>query len=309
MLFKIGDGNHRTLLLTHFDTVWDIDRLGTRIEDGKFYGPGAFDMKAGLVQGLWAIKALQDCNALSGRQIWFLCTTDEEIASLQSRGLIEETAPQCDQVLVLEPSEEGTGNLKIARKGIGNFFMKIHGKAAHAGNNPLGGISAAEEMAHQILWLNGLQDMSRGTSVNVGIAQAGNRVNVIPDFASLSVDVRVTSMAEAERIEKEIFACKPRLDGIRLEMTGGLTRPPMEENEANGRLFSHARACARELGFSLEGSAVGGGSDGNFTSALGIPTLDGLGAVGGGPHAEYEHVVIESLPLRAALVSQIIAAN
>lgn len=307
LLFKIGNGAHKTLLLGHFDTVWDIDRLGTRIEDGKLFGPGTFDMKAGLIQGLWAIKALQECHALDGHQIWFLCTTDEEIGSLESRELIEDVASQCNEVLVLEPSVEGSGNLKVGRKGVGNFFMTIHGKASHAGNDPLAGISTAEEMAQQILWINKLQDMSRGTSVNVGIAQSGSRINVIPDNAKISIDVRVTTLEEAKRIEKEIFSAKPFKKGITLEVTGGLSRPPMEENSANLKLLSIAQKCAIDLDFTLEGSSVGGGSDGNFTSALNIPTLDGLGAEGGGPHAEYEHIVIEGLPRRAALVAQLIS--
>jgi glutamate carboxypeptidase len=307
LLFKIGQGNRRTLLLTHFDTVWDLDRLGTRIEDGKYYGPGAFDMKAGVIQGIWALKALVAANALDNHEVWFLCTSDEETGSWHSRSLIEETAKQCDQVLVLEPSEEGTGNLKIARKGTGHFHMSIKGKAAHAGNNPLGGISAAEEMARQILSLHALQDLSKGTTVNVGIAQAGNRINVIPDHATLSIDVRVTSLEEAERVEKEIRASLPFLDGAQIDISGGLNRPPMELNERNRLLFEQAVTAAKTLGFELAGSAVGGGSDGNFTSALDIPTLDGLGAEGGGPHAEYEHVVIAGLPRRAALISQIIS--
>lgn len=309
LLFKIGQGNKRTLIMTHFDTVWDIDRLGTRIEDGKFYGPGAFDMKGGTIQALWALKALQETQTLGGHEVWFLCTSDEEIGSPHSRELIEQLARQCDQVLVPEPSEEGTTNLKTGRKGTGHFHVTIEGKAAHAGNNPLGGISAAEEMAHQILRLNALQDMSSGTSVNVGIAQAGNRINVIPDRATIAVDVRVTSLAEAERIEREIFAIKPVMQGTRIEVSGGLNRPPMEPNEANGALFQRAVQAAKDIGFALAGSVVGGGSDGNFTSALGIPTLDGLGAEGGGPHAEYEHVVIDAMPRRAALISQIIASS
>ncbi|UXM96604.1 M20 family metallopeptidase (plasmid) [Bartonella sp. HY329] len=309
LLFKIGEGNHRSLLIGHFDTVWDIDRLGTRIENGKFYGPGAFDMKAGLVQGIWALKALQEMGALNSREVWFLCTSDEEIGSNHSRQLIEDIAKQCNDVFVLEPCEEGTGNLKIARKGVGNFFIKIYGKAAHAGNNPLGGISAAEEMAHQILWINSLQDLARGTSVNVGIATSGNRINVIPDFAEISIDVRVTSMDEAERIHTALSACKPYLAGAKVEMNGKLTRPPMEQNAGNKQLFDIALKAANNLGMVVGGSSVGGGSDGNFTSALNIPTLDGLGAEGGGPHAEYEHVIIDVLHKRAALLAEILGSG
>jgi glutamate carboxypeptidase len=307
LLFKIGQGNQRTLLLTHFDTVWERDRLGTRIEDGKYYGPGAFDMKGGVIQGIWALKALIAGKALDNHEIWFLCTSDEETGSWHSRALIEETAKQCDQVLVLEPSEEGTGNLKIARKGTGHFHMSIKGKAAHAGNNPLGGISAAEEMARQILRLHALQDLAKGTTVNVGIAQAGNRINVIPDHASLSIDVRVTSLEEAARVEADIRASPAFLAGAEITVSGGLNRPPMEINARNQALFEQAIRAGTALGLTVSGSAVGGGSDGNFTSALGIPTLDGLGAEGGGPHAEYEHVTIAGLPRRAALISQIIA--
>jgi len=306
LLFKVGNGNHKTLILGHFDTVWDLDRLNTKIEDGKFYGPGAYDMKAGLVQAIWATKALQNNGNLEDHQIWLLFTSDEEISSSQSRELIEETAAQCQQVLVLEPSEEGTGNLKIGRKGVGVFHVTVHGKASHAGNNPLAGISAAEEMAHQILRINALQDMARQTSVNVGIANAGSRINVIPEFASIDIDVRVATMEEAKRIENEIYALKPTRDGIKLSISGGLNRPPMEPNDTNQKLFRLAQQCARKLGFEVGGSCVGGGSDGNFTAALGIPTLDGLGPVGGGAHATYEHINIADLVTRSALVCEII---
>ncbi len=309
LLFKIGQGGKRTLILAHFDTVWDIDRLGSRIEDGKFYGPGAFDMKGGLIQAIWALKALQETKGLANHEVCFFCTSDEEIGSPCSRPLIEKIAKQCDQALIPEPAEENTGNLKIGRKGVGLFQVTIEGKAAHAGNNPLGGISAAEEMAHQILRLNALQDMSRGTSVNVGVAQAGNRVNVIPERALISVDVRVTSIQEAERIEERVRACTPVLASAKITVSGEFNRPPMEVNERNKKLYEQAHRAAREIGFEVSSCVVGGGSDGNFTSALGIPTLDGLGSEGGGPHATYEHIVIDGLPRRAALISQIIAPN
>ncbi|WP_025733269.1 M20 family metallopeptidase [Carnimonas nigrificans] len=307
-LFTIGSGSRKVLLIAHFDTVWDIGRLGTYIEDDKFYGPGGYDMKAGLVQGLWAVKALLDLDLLGDRKILFLCTTDEETGSHHSRPLIEETAQGCECALVLEPAVEGSDDLKVGRKGSANYFLTLRGKSSHAGNNPLGGISAAEEMAHQILRINALQDMSRGTSVNVGVAQSGTRTNVIPDTAHIAVDVRITTREEAQRIEQAIYNLQPVLDGARIEVEGQLNRPPMEFGEGTRKLFKLAQSCALELGFELEGSEVGGGSDGNFTAAMGIPTLDGLGALGGGAHAEYEHIRIKTIPQRAALVAELIAA-
>ncbi|WP_019120347.1 M20 family metallopeptidase [Brevibacillus massiliensis] len=305
--FAYGDGDHQILITTHFDTVWDVGRLNYRVEGNKAYGPGIFDMKGGIIQSLWALKACRDLGIPLDHKIVFLCTSDEEIGSGTSRDLIEQEALKSQVVLVPEPAVAETGALKTARKGVGSFVIKLRGRASHAGNHHEDGISAVDEMARQILFLHSLTDYSKGTTLNVGIAHGGNRVNVVAEQAELHVDLRVTSLAEAERISSLIQAAKPQREGIIMTVEGGIERPPMERTAGVGRLFHLAAEAAGELGFALTEAAVGGGSDGNFTSALGIPTLDGLGAVGDGPHAEYEHVRIDQLPIRAALFAKLLA--
>ena len=306
LVFTVGKGSKRTAILGHFDTVWDIGRLPMKIEDGKFYGPGVLDMKAGLVQAIWATKALIDLELLNDREIRFLCSSDEELGSPSSREWIESEAVQCEQVLVVEPATSHTNALKIERKGTGRFDIKIKGRAAHAGNNPEDGVSAVHEMAEQILFLHGLNAPELGTTLNVGIAKGGQRTNVVADSAELSVDLRVSSVSEARRIEGLVNAMKPCLAGAQVSVTGGLVRPPLEYTPANQALFAVAQEAASALGIQIEGASVGGGSDGNFTSAVGVPTLDGLGATGVGPHAIHEHIIISDLPVRAALLAELI---
>ncbi|MFJ3075313.1 M20 family metallopeptidase [Pseudomonas sp. NPDC087029] len=306
LVFTVGKGSKRTAILGHFDTVWDIGRLPLKIEDGKFYGPGVLDMKAGLIQAIWATKALIDLELLNDREIRFLCSSDEELGSPSSREWIESEAVQCQQVLVVEPATSHTNALKTERKGTGRFDIKIKGRAAHAGNNPEDGVSAVHEMAEQILFLHGLNAPALGTTLNVGIAKGGQRTNVVADSAELSVDLRVSSVSEARRIEGLVNAMKPCLAGAQVSVTGGLVRPPLEFTPANQALFAVAQEAATALGIQIEGASVGGGSDGNFTSAVGVPTLDGLGATGVGPHAIHEHIIISDLPVRAALLAELI---
>mgnify|MGYP001295781680 CR=1 FL=1 len=304
--FTYGEGSEQILVIGHMDTVWEIGRLGFRVEGNKAYGPGILDMKGGIIQSLWAAKACRELGISLGKKVVFLLTSDEEVGSKNSRALIEAEAQKSAAVLVPEPAAAKSGALKTARKGTGRFTVSIKGKASHAGNHHEDGISAVEEMAHQILFLQGLTDYARGTTVNVGVAQGGTRSNVVAEDAVLSIDLRVTSVDEAERVTETILGIKPRLAGISLQVTGGLNRPPMARTAQTERLFRTAAECAEELGFSLTEEAAGGGSDGNFTAALGIPTLDGLGAVGEGPHAEYEHILIDQLPVRAALFAQLL---
>lgn len=306
LLFSIGNGPRKVAVLGHFDTVWDIGRLKLRKEEGKLYGPGVLDMKGGLIQAVWAVRALQQLDLLSDYEIRFICSSDEELGSPSSREWIEEQALACAQVLVVEPAVARTGALKTERKGTGRFDIHIQGKAAHAGNNPEDGISAVQEMALQILDLHALNAPAQGTTLNVGIASGGNRINVVADFADLGVDLRVTSLTEAQRIEAAVHAIKPRLPGARITVAGGITRPPMAHTPQSRALFALAVEAAADLGFELGEASVGGGSDGNFTSAVGVPTLDGLGSTGAGPHAEFEHIIIADLPLRAALLAELI---
>jgi glutamate carboxypeptidase len=303
--FTIGEGEAQILITTHYDTVWEVGRLTYREEGNKAYGPGIFDMKAGIVQSLWAIKSCLELGIPLNKKIVFLCTSDEEVGSRTSRALIEAEAVQSEAVLVPEPAHNGA--VKTARKGTARFTMSIKGKAAHSGNHHADGISAVEEMARQILFLHSLTDYAKGTTVNVGIAHGGNRANVVAEQADIIIDVRVASLEEAERITSLIYGAKPHLNGISLKVEGGMNRPPMERTERTAKLFNLALECASELEIPLNEASVGGGSDGNFTAALGIPTLDGLGPVGDGPHAEYEHVLIDQLAVRAALFGKLLS--
>lgn len=305
--FTYGIGEEQILILGHMDTVWDIGRLSYRVEGNKAYGPGILDMKSGIVQAIWAVKACKDLGVSLQKRIVFLCTSDEETGSASSRPFIEEDAQKSSAVLVVEPAVANTGALKTARKGVGHFTMSIKGKAAHAGNHHEDGINAVEEMAHQILFLQRLTDYEKGTTVNVGIASGGTRTNVVPENAVLDIDVRIDRLTEAERIHSLITQAKPHMQGTTLHISGGINRPPMERTAQTERLFQLAAGCAEELGMTLTEAAVGGGSDGNFTAALGIPTLDGLGAMGEGPHAEYEHILIDQLPVRAALLAGLLS--
>ncbi|MGE7273227.1 M20 family metallopeptidase [Brevibacillus panacihumi] len=305
--FTFGSGDSQILIISHYDTVWDAGRLPYRVDGNKVYGPGILDMKGGIIQSLWALKACQELGIFLDKKIVFLCISDHEgLGSRYSRPLIEQEASRSAVVLVPEPAEAITGALKTSRKGILRFVIKIQGIAAHAGNNPQDGVSAIEEMAYQILYLRSLTNKSRGTTVNVGIVKGGNQLNVVPDQAEIHIDIRVTSMQEAERVSGLIQGVKPNLKGISLQVEGGIARPTMERTSETERLFRVAQLCGQEFGVTLNETAAGGGSDGSFAAYLGIPTLDGLGSVGEGPHAEYEHILIDQLPLRAALFSELL---
>lgn len=300
-------GAKPTLLLCHYDTVWEAGTAAAwpfRVQDDRATGPGIFDMKASIVMAEFALRAVRSLNGLT-RPVTLLITSDEETGSATSRRLLEESALSSEQVLVLEPSLPG-GALKTSRKGVGRFGIEIHGKAAHAGLEPEKGFSAITEMAHQILHLNSLADAPVGTTVNVGVVSGGTRSNVIPADARMEVDVRILSMAEARRLEDAIRNLKPAAEGISLTVTGGINRPPMERTPAGAALFVRAREIGRTLGLDLDEGLSGGASDGNFTAALGIPTLDGLGAVGDGAHASYEYIEVNSLVERAALLANLL---
>jgi glutamate carboxypeptidase len=300
---KFSDASaHRVLLLGHTDTVWTAGEIAKRpfkIENGRATGPGVFDMKAGILLMWMAMRALK------ARPVTILLNSDEEIGSSSSRSLIESEASQCRAVLVLEPSLPG-GALKTARKGVGRFTVKAIGRAAHAGIDPGKGVNAVEEISRQILKLQQMNDSTRNTTVTVGVVQGGTRPNVVPAEAAAEIDVRIASIDEAGRIAAMIKALSPELPGARLEIRGGINRPPMERNTETDRLFGAAREIAAEFGLDLKEGSTGGASDGNFTSAIGIPTLDGLGAVGGGAHAIDEWIEIDSLPQRAALLAGLI---
>jgi glutamate carboxypeptidase len=293
------------LVLGHFDTVWPrgtLERMPFRVDEaGRAFGPGVFDMKASLVILLEAMKHLQTTAIVLPRPIWVLFTSDEEIGSPNSRGLIERLARQAAYVLVLEPSL-ADGGLKTSRKGVGRFVLEVEGKAAHAGVAPENGRSAIVELAHQVLRLADLQDLAAGTTINVGLIQGGTTTNVVPAKAWAEIDVRVATTAELARIDASLRSLRPVTRDVRLTLSGGFNRPPMERTAAIAGLFEQARRIGRTIGLELTEGSSGGGSDGNFTAALGIPTLDGLGPKGGGAHADDEHIVVESLPERTTLL-------
>ncbi len=296
-------GRPRVLLVGHHDTVWPIGTLREHpwsLVDGVARGPGVFDMKAGLVQIFHALAALP-----SPEGVCVLITGDEEVGSTTSRALIEESARGCAATFVLEASADG-GALKTARKGTSDYRVTVHGKAAHAGLEPEKGANAGIELAHQILALGA---MGNGpTTVTPTVLSGGTTVNTVPALASVAVDVRVTELAEQDRIDRLVRALVPRLPGTRLEVSGGPNRPPLEE-ASSARLFELARGIAKDLGMEpLRGVAVGGASDGNFTAGMGCPTLDGLGAVGGGAHAPHEHVIVAEMPGRTRLLAELIAS-
>jgi glutamate carboxypeptidase len=300
-------GNLRpALVLGHFDTVWPVgtlEKMPFRVDaEGIAFGPGIFDMKASLAIFLAVLDQFRKNGESPRRPIWVLFTSDEEIGSPTSRDLIEKLAIDSAYALVLEPAL-ANGGLKTSRKGVGRFRLEVEGRAAHAGVAPQEGRSAVVELAHQILRLQALQDLSAGTTINIGVIQGGTTSNVVPAKASADIDVRVASMAEESRIIAAFQSLVPAIDGTSLHLTGSFNRPPMERTPAIAALFERARAIAREsLGLALTEGSTGGASDGNFTAALGLPTLDGLGARGGGAHADDEHVLVASLSERASLL-------
>lgn len=306
LVARWGAGDGALLLLTHMDTVWEMGTLAkrpVRVEGDRVYAPGGFDMKGGIVNALWAIRALREMNLMPERRITLMITSDEEVGSRTSRAAIEAEALRHEAVLVLEPAHPPHGALKTWRKGVGLYRLRVTGVSAHAGAAHNEGVNAIEELAHQVLAIQALTDYGRGTTVNVGVVGGGTRSNVVPEHAWARIDARVMDAAEAERLDAALKGLAPRLRGTTIEVTGGINRPPMVRSEGGVALFWKAEAIAAELGFTVTESGTGGGSDGNFTAALGVPTLDGLGVTGDGGHAHHEHVMIDSLPQRAALLA------
>ncbi|MEW1722921.1 M20 family metallopeptidase [Streptomyces sp. NPDC093109] len=302
--WRFGPGPTRVLLLGHHDTVWPIGSLTTHpfgLIDGVLRGPGCFDMKAGLVMAMHAAAALPDPSGVT-----LLITGDEEVGSPTSRELIETEASGCAAALVLEASADG-GALKTERKGVSRYEVHVQGRAAHAGLEPWRGVNAGVELAHQVLAVQALADPAQHTTVVPTAMSAGTTSNTVPARGRLDVDVRVRSVTEQERLDTAVRALRPVLPGAGLEITGGPNRPPLEAR-ASGDLFDRAARLAARLGLApLTGTAVGGASDGNFTAGIGTPTLDGLGAVGGGAHSADEHVLVDELPRRTALLAALLA--
>jgi glutamate carboxypeptidase len=295
-------------VLGHYDTVYatgTLAKMPFRIAGGKAYGPGTFDMKAGIVQALFALDALQRLGGPPRKRIIFLWTSDEEIGSDSSRKLIETEARRSEAVFVLEPSFGPRGLLKTARKGVGEAEIIVHGRASHAGLAPQEGVNAIHELARQLEGIQGWNDLRRGVTVNAGFIEGGTRTNVIPDRARAVLDLRALRLADMRRLEQRLRGLRPTLAGARIEIHGGFNRAPLERKMSSA-LFARAKSLGAKMKLSLDECTVGGGSDGNLTAACGVPTLDGLGAVGDGAHSSHEHVVVKTMPARAALLAALL---
>ncbi len=306
VLARWGKGDSGALMLCHMDTVWDVGTVAerpVRVEAGKLYGPGAQDMKGGIVITLWAVRALRALGLFPEKSVTLLLTSDEETGSLTSRSTIEAEALKHGLVFVMEPPVPPEGAYKTARKGVGDYRISVTGRAAHSGADHARGINALEELAYQMLTIQSFTDYETGTTFNVGQAGGGTRRNVVPAEAWAEIDVRIVRASEAERVEAQMRGLRPHLPGAELQVTGGFERPPMERTAEIAALFGKAQALARGMGLDLSEASTGGASDGNLTAALGVPTLDGMGVVGDGGHSLDEYAVLASLPERAAILA------
>jgi glutamate carboxypeptidase len=296
------------LALGHADTVWPLGTLRSmpfRQSDGRLWGPGVLDMKAGLAFFITAMRILQEAGAPVGRKIVLLVVSDEEVGSETSRPLTEAEAQRSKCVLVLEPGTGLSGKLKTARKGVGHYSLHIEGRAAHAGVDFENGASAILEAARQIEKIAAFTNRKQGTTVNPGVISGGTRSNVIAAQARVDIDMRVTRLRYAHALDKKFKALKPVDKRCQLRLEGGLNRPPMERTKAIAALYTQAKAIGKAMDVLIEESSTGGGSDGNFTAALGIPTLDGLGAVGEGAHAANESILVDRIADRVALLAHL----
>ena len=310
--FSAARSGKPVLLLGHIDTVYPVGTLSTmpcRVADGRLWGPGALDMKSGIALILHALEGLRTWhNDSVPRPITVLLVTDEEVGSESSRRITESLARKSEAVLVMEPAYGMKGAVKTARKGVGEYTLRVSGKAAHSGLDFDRGESAILEMAKQITAISKLVNLKRGLTLNVGVVSGGTRTNVIPAQAIASLDVRVTHMRDASVVDRQLRALKAFNRKCKLEIKGAVNRPPMERSPGVATLYKKAAEIAKQLSWKLEEASVGGGSDGNFTASLGIPTLDGLGCVGEGAHATHESVIVSELPRRATLLAELIEA-
>ena len=296
------------MLLGHLDTVWPLGTLKQmpfRIADGRAWGPGTLDMKAGIAMAFTALRVLRDLDALQ-RPVVFLLNSDEEVGSTASRSITEKLAREAEAVFVLEPAQGLAGAYKTARKGVSDYTLRVRGVASHAGVDFERGHSAIHELAFQLEKVRSFTELKRGLTVNAGVVRGGTRTNVIAAEAEAEIDVRIARAKDAARIDRKFRGLRVRDRGCVLQVEGGMNRPPMERTRATVALFRRAATLAGQLGFKLTEAATGGGSDGNFTSALGVPTLDGMGAVGEGAHASHESVLLQELAPRTALLAEMI---
>lgn len=294
------------MFLIHIDTVWPVGTLAerpVRIDgEGKLFGPGAIDMKGGITVAMWALRGLIERNELPKRPIWILMTSDEEIGSVHSEPVIKEVAAQCGLVLVMEPATKEEA-LKTWRKGVGSYTVTVEGRPSHAGNAPEQGINAIIDLAQQAMKLNSMNDLKNGTSVSVTVIHGGSATNVIPARATAEVDVRTLTARAWDELGERIMSLTPFVPGAKVSVTPGHNRGPMEHNDQMTKTYAQCKAIGESYGLTIHEDGSGGGSDGNFTAMMGIPTLDGLGPQGDGLHALHEHVVLASLPRRATLLA------
>src|ERR1700683_2851023 len=312
---EIWDGTGRAsgqiMVLGHTDTVYPRGtraKMPFRVAQGRAWGPGTFDMKGGIVLALHAVDALRALGIEPAKRFVFLWTSDEEIGSESSRRAIEQEALRSDAVLVLEPAYGRDGRLKTERKGVGGAEIVVTGRSAHAGIDPENGVNAVHELALQIERIMKMNDLRRGIALQVTVAAGGTVQNVVPDNARAEIDIRYSRQADVGEIERKLENLRPILKGARVHVRNGGNRPPLERTPAVRALFRHAQSLMRHAGLPLGEASTGGGSDGSFTAALGVPTLDGLGAVGDGAHSPREHVLIHALPERAALLAGLLAS-
>jgi glutamate carboxypeptidase len=301
-----GGAAGQVMVLGHLDTVYPlgaISKMPFRVSGPCAFGPGSFDMKGGLVQALFAIDSLRAANVRFPKRVVFLWNSDEEIGSDSSRQAIETEARRSDAVLVLEPALGPAGRLKTARKGVGTAEITVTGRSAHAGIDPEKGVNAVHELALQIARLMRMNDPRRGITVQATVIGGGTVSNVVPHRARAEVDIRYSRLADSVPLDRKLHSLRPILAGARVEVRGGVHRPPLERTNSVRELFSRAKSIMQEMGLTADEASTGGGSDGNLTAALGVPTLDGLGAVGDGAHSPREHVIIRKLPERAALLA------
>lgn len=309
LVARLGSGKKPLHVMTHVDTVWPIgtiERLPWRIDGDHAHGPGVYDMKASAAMMFTALDILSDLQ-ISHRPIVWTINTEEEVGSPVSRPVLEAEARKAEMVLCLEPPVPPYGSLKTERKGVGMFEMEIEGRASHAGADHSAGISAIEELARQIQWLHGFTDYEKGTTVNVGVVEGGTKRNVVAAHAAALIDLRVTSMTEAARVVPAILSASAQVEGTTVRVTGEMNRPPMERTDAIVAAFQRAQEIGRLIEQDLTEASTGGGSDGNFTAAIGAPTLDGLGCPGDGGHADNEHIIVSEVAPRTALIAALLA--
>jgi len=310
--FPGAQGEAPLLLLGHFDTVWPMGTLAQmpfQVKSGRAWGPGVYDMKAGIVFAFHALAAVREVRGELPRPVTLLLVSDEEIGSGSSRELTESVAQRCAAVYVLEPAQGKEGSYKTWRKGISDYGIKVTGRSAHAGVDFGKGANAIVEMSRQIAQISELTDLEKGITVSVGTIQGGTRTNVVPEECRAHFDVRAIKTSHSKQLDKRFKSLKPFDPNCRIEVTGGINRPPMERSKRGIALFMQAKALADRLGFTLTEAGTGGGSDGNFTAALGIPTLDGMGAVGEGAHAAHESIFLKHIVPRTTLLAGMLQAE